>query len=78
MMCGAAALVAQAPSAEPESFLRKELAITTGELASLEKDLKKRFEVHEAVIVTILQSVMDIIDPPVAPEPPKPRIGFTP
>jgi len=47
-------------------------------LALLEKDLKKRFEVHEAVIVTILQRVMDIIDPPVAPEPPKPRIGFTP
>ena len=38
----------------------------------------KRLDVHEAVIVTILQRVMDIIDPPVAPEPPKPRIGFTP
>jgi hypothetical protein len=47
-------------------------------LASLEKELKKRLDVHEAVIVTILQRVMDIIDPPVAPEPPKPRIGFTP
>ena len=46
-------------------------------LASLEKELKKRLDVHEAVIVTILQRVMDIIDPPVAPEPPKPRIGFT-
>ena len=46
-------------------------------LASLEKELKKRLEVHEAVIVTILQRVMDIIDPPVAPEQPKPRIGFT-
>jgi ORF6N domain len=47
-------------------------------LASLEKELKKRLDVHEAVIVTILQRVVDIIDPPVAPEPPKPRIGFTP
>jgi hypothetical protein len=47
-------------------------------LASLEKELKKRLDVHEAVIVTILQRVMDIIDPPVAPELPKPRIGFTP
>jgi hypothetical protein len=47
-------------------------------LASLEKELKKRLDVHEAVIVTILQRVMDIIDPPVAPEPPKPSIGFTP
>jgi ORF6N domain len=39
-------------------------------LASLEKELKKRLDVHEAVIVTILQRVMDIIDPPLAPEPP--------
>jgi hypothetical protein len=47
-------------------------------LASLEKELKERLNVHEAVIVTILQRVMDIIDPPVTPQPPKPRIGFTP
>src|SRR5213595_4270629 len=45
-------------------------------LASLEKELKKRLDVHEAVIVTILQRVMDIIDPPIMPAPPKPRIGF--
>src|SRR5437773_6586897 len=47
-------------------------------LASLEKELKKRLDVHEAVIITILQRVMDIIDPPALPQPPKPRIGFTP
>jgi phage regulator Rha-like protein len=48
-------------------------------LAALEKELKKRLDVHEAVIVTILQRVMDIIDPPASPPPPpKPRIGFTP
>jgi len=47
-------------------------------LASLEKELKKRLDVHEAVIVTILQRVMDIIDPPAFPQPPKPRIGFAP
>ena len=47
-------------------------------LASLEKKLKKRLDVHEAVIVTILQRVMDIIDPPLTPQPPKPRIGFKP
>jgi phage regulator Rha-like protein len=47
-------------------------------LASLEKELKKRLDVHEAVIVTILQRVMDIIDPPLSPQPPKPRIGFRP
>jgi hypothetical protein len=45
-------------------------------LASLEKELKKRLDVHEAVIVTILQRVMDIIDPPALPPPSKPRIGF--
>jgi phage regulator Rha-like protein len=45
-------------------------------LTSLEKELKKRLDIHEAVIVTILQRVMDIIDPPLTPEPPKPRIGF--
>jgi hypothetical protein len=45
-------------------------------LASLEKELKKRLDVHEAVIVTILQRVMDIIDPTLTPQPPKPRIGF--
>jgi ORF6N domain-containing protein len=48
-------------------------------LAALENELKKRLDVHEAVIVTILQRVMDIIDPPaLPPPPPKPRIGFTP
>ena len=48
-------------------------------LASLENELKKRLDVHEAVIVTILQRVMDVIDPPPElPPPPKPRIGFKP
>jgi hypothetical protein len=46
-------------------------------LAALEKELKQRLNVHEAAIVTILQRVMDIIDPPaLPPPPPKPRIGF--
>ena len=48
-------------------------------LASLEKELKKRLDVHEVIIVTILQRVMDVIDPPaLPPPPPKPRIGFKP
>ena len=48
-------------------------------LAGLEKELKKRLDVHDTVIVTILQRVMDIIDPPaLPPPPPKPHIGFTP
>jgi phage regulator Rha-like protein len=45
-------------------------------LAALEKELKDRLDVHEAAIVTILQRVMDIIDPPALPEPPKKGIGF--
>ena len=46
-------------------------------LAALEKELKGRLDVHEASIVTILQRVMDILDPPAVPRPPKPRrIGF--
>jgi phage regulator Rha-like protein len=49
------------------------------QLAALEKELKQRLDVHEAAIVTILQRVMDIIDPPTLPSPPpKPRIGFNP
>ena len=48
-------------------------------LAALEKELKQRLDVHEAAIVTILQRVMDAIDPPALPSPPpKPRIGFKP
>ena len=46
-------------------------------LAALERELKERLDVHEAAIVTILQRVMDILDPPALPEPPpKKGIGF--
>jgi hypothetical protein len=31
---------------------------------------------HESAIVTILQRVMDVIDPPTLPDPPRRRIGF--
>ncbi len=49
------------------------------QLAALEKELKQRLDIHEAAIVTILQRVMDIIDPPsLPPAPEKPRIGFKP
>jgi hypothetical protein len=48
-------------------------------LASLEKKLTGRLNVHEAAIVQVLQEVMQILNPPPPPpEPPKPRIGFTP
>jgi hypothetical protein len=46
------------------------------QLAALEKELKQRLDIHEAAIVTILQRVMDIIDPPLQPEPPAKQIGF--
>ena len=47
------------------------------QLAALEKELKDRLNVHEAAIVTILQRVMDIIDPPALPAPPpKKGIGY--
>lgn len=45
-------------------------------LAALEKELTERLDVHEAAIVTILQRVMDIIDPPSQPEPSVKQIGF--
>ena len=45
-------------------------------LAALEKELKERLDVHEAAIVTILQRIMDIFDPPPQPEPPSKQIGF--
>jgi hypothetical protein len=49
---------------------------TTRKLALLEKELKGRLNVHESAIVTILQRVMDIIDPPALPDPPRRKIGF--
>jgi len=45
-------------------------------LAALEKELTERLDVHEAAIVSILQRIMDIIDPPALPEPPRKEIGF--
>ena len=51
----------------------KELALR---LAELEKELKKRLDIHETAIVGILQRIMGLIDPPVLPEPKKRPIGF--
>jgi hypothetical protein len=45
-------------------------------LAELEKELKERLDVHESAIVDILRRIMDIIDAPALPEPPRKRIGF--
>ena len=45
-------------------------------LAALEKKLTARLNVHEAAIVQVLREVMQILNPPEAPESPRPRIGF--
>jgi len=47
------------------------------QLAALEKELKERLDVHEVAIVGILQRVMDLIDTPTLPDPPRKHIGFT-
>jgi hypothetical protein len=45
-------------------------------LAALEKKLTARLDVHEAAIVQVLREVMQILNPPEAPESPRARIGF--
>ena len=45
-------------------------------LAELEKKLTDRLDVHEAAIVQVLREVMQILNPPPEPEPPRRRIGF--
>jgi len=51
----------------------KELA---KQLAALEKKLTSRLDGHEAAIIEVLRRVMDILEPPPLPEPPRRRIGF--
>ena len=46
------------------------------QLANLEKELKERLDVHEVAIVGILQRVINLIDPPEIPSPPRRQIGF--
>jgi phage regulator Rha-like protein len=45
-------------------------------LAALEKKLTARLDVHEAAIVQVLREVMQILNPPPEPEPPRRSIGF--
>jgi hypothetical protein len=51
----------------------KELA---RQLAALERKLTARLDGHEVAIVEVLRRVMDILDPPPLPEPPRREIGF--
>jgi hypothetical protein len=45
-------------------------------LADLERELKKRLDVHETAIVGILQRIMALIDPPRLSVPKKQSMGF--
>jgi hypothetical protein len=45
-------------------------------LTELEKKLTARLDVHEAAIVEVLREVMQILNPPPEPAPPRRRIGF--
>jgi hypothetical protein len=46
-------------------------------LTALEQELKERLDVHETAIVSILQRIMDMINPPAPPTPPpRKSIGF--
>ncbi len=59
--------------------MREMLGGTRGlarKLAALEKELKKRLDIHEAAIVDILQRVLEILNAPRIPEPPRRQIGF--
>jgi ORF6N domain len=47
-------------------------------LGALERNLTGRLDVHEAAIVKVLQEVMQILNPPPIPTPPRPQIGFAP
>ena len=51
----------------------KELA---KQLAALEKKLTARLDGHEVAIIEVPRRVMDILDPPPLPEPPRREIGF--
>jgi hypothetical protein len=47
-------------------------------LATLEKKLTARLDVHEAAIVEVLRELMQILNPPPMPEPQRKQIGFHP
>lgn len=63
------------------AFLKMRAALTdtralARKLAVLEAELKSRLDVHEVAIVEVLQRVMNLLDPPPGPEPPKREMGF--
>lgn len=63
------------------AFIRMRAALADNrelarKLAALEKEIKARLDVHESAIVDTLRRLMEIIDPPALPEPPRKQIGF--
>lgn len=59
------------------AFVRMRAALSGNRaLAKLEHELQQRFDVHESAIVDVLRRLMDIIDPPLEPDPPPKPIGF--
>lgn len=63
------------------AFIRMRAALADNQklarkLAALEKEIKSRLDVHESAIVDTLRRLMDIIDQPALPEPPRKQIGF--
>ncbi|MBN1268444.1 MAG: ORF6N domain-containing protein [Kiritimatiellae bacterium] len=63
------------------AFVRMRAALTdtrelARKLAALEREVKARLDTHDAAIVDVLSRIMNLIDPPERPEPPKKQIGF--
>lgn len=63
------------------AFVRMRGALTetrdlARKLAALEREVKARLDTHDTAIVDILARIMDMIDPPDLPEPPRKQIGF--
>ena len=46
------------------------------QLAELEEKLTGRLDIHERAIVDVLQKIMELLNPPPQPEPPRKQIGF--
>lgn len=63
------------------AFVRMREALTdtrelARKLAVLEREVKARLDGHDAAIVDVLRRILDMIDPPPTPEPPRKKIGF--
>lgn len=63
------------------AFIRMRSAMTdtrelARKLADLEKDLTSRLDSHETAITEFMRRLMQLLDPPPAPEPPSKELGF--